>query len=94
MSSNHWDFETRVPRKSPCNSSFGFVALHGELYVMMNLNAMDVVEPRRNRRVRRGGTLYFQIYHPKKRVWRSLATKLPFDYSIDINNVVLSSISL
>ncbi|KAI9071948.1 hypothetical protein K1719_046093 [Acacia pycnantha] len=94
MSLNRWLFESRVPRKAPCNSSFGFVVLYGELYVMTNLNAVDVVEPRRNRRHKRGGTLYFQIYHPKKKIWRSLATKSPFDYPVDVNTVVLSSISL
>lgn len=92
--SSYWLFESRVPRKAPCNSSLGFVVLDGELYVMTNLNAVDVAGPRRNRRHKRGGTLYFQIYHPKKKMWRSLVTKSPFDYPVDINAAVLSSVTL
>ncbi|KAI4301138.1 hypothetical protein L6164_034449 [Bauhinia variegata] len=93
VSSNRWIFESRVPRKAPHNSSFGFVALDRELYVMTHLN-VDLTETRRNRHHKKAGTLYIQIYHPKKKTWRSLSSKSPFNYPLDINTVVLSSISL
>ncbi|KAF7804664.1 F-box/kelch-repeat protein OR23 [Senna tora] len=95
MSSNHWVFESRVPRRAPCDSSFGFVVLEGELYVMAHLYFEDLTEtPKSRQQHRRGGTLYIQIYHPKKKMWRSLVTKSPFDYAVDMNTVVLSSICL
>ncbi|XP_061354013.1 F-box/kelch-repeat protein OR23 [Gastrolobium bilobum] len=94
MSSNRWLYESRVPRKAPYNSSFGFVVLDGELYVVTHLCVVDSTETRRSRHQKRPGTLCIQIYNPKKKTWRSLATKSPFNYPIDINSAVLSSICL
>nr|KYP70706.1 F-box/kelch-repeat protein OR23 [Cajanus cajan] len=94
MSSNRWLYESRVPRKAPYNPSFGFVVLGGELYVMTHSCVVDFTEMRRARHHKRAGTLFIQIYDPKKKTWRSLVTKSPFNYPIDINSAVLSSISL
>ncbi|KAK7336838.1 hypothetical protein VNO77_17388 [Canavalia gladiata] len=94
MSSNHWLYESRVPRKAPYNSSFGFVVVDGELYVVTHSCVVDFTETRRSRHHKRAGTLYIQIYNPKKKTWRSLITKSPFNYPIDINSAVLSSICL
>ncbi|KAI9119121.1 hypothetical protein K1719_009796 [Acacia pycnantha] len=95
MSLNRWLYESHVPRKAPHNSSFGFVALDGELYVLTHSSVVDMTEARRRTRLhKRKGTLFIQIYNPKKKMWRSLVTKLPFNYPIDINNTVLSSICL
>ncbi|KAI4349419.1 hypothetical protein L6164_010010 [Bauhinia variegata] len=94
MSSNRWKFESRVPRKAPYNSSFGFVALDRELYVITHLSVADSTETRRSRHHKRAGTLYVQIYHPEKKIWRSLVTKSPFSYPIDINTAVFTSICL
>ncbi|RDX90818.1 F-box/kelch-repeat protein OR23, partial [Mucuna pruriens] len=94
MSSNRWLYESRVPRKAPYNSSFGFVVLDGELYVVTHLCVVDFTETRRSRHHKRAGTLFIQIYDPKKKTWRSLVAKSPFNYPIDINSAVLSSICL
>ncbi|KAK4256999.1 hypothetical protein QN277_006649 [Acacia crassicarpa] len=95
MSLNRWLYESRVPRKAPHNSSLGFVALDGELYVMTHSSVVDMTETRRRtRQHKRKGTLFIQIYNLKKKTWRSLVTKLPFSYPIDINNAILSSICL
>ncbi|TKY62382.1 F-box/kelch-repeat protein OR23 [Spatholobus suberectus] len=94
MSSNRWLYESRVPRKAPYNSSFGFVVLDGELYVVTHLCVVYFTETRRSRHQKRPGTLFIQIYDPKKKTWRSLVAKSPFNYPIDINSAVLSSICL
>ena len=94
MSSNRWLLESRVPRKAPYNSSFGIVVVNGKLYVLTHLCVDDLTETRRSRHHKRAGTLYIQIYDPKKKAWRSLVTKSPFNYSIDINSALLSSICL
>ncbi|KAL1312103.1 hypothetical protein HN51_038726 [Arachis hypogaea] len=94
MSTNRWLCESRVPRKAPYNSSFGVVVVNGELYVLTHLCIVDMTETRRSRQHRRAGTLYIQIYNPKKKTWRSLVTKSPFSYPIDINTTILSSICL
>ncbi|XP_054791010.1 LOW QUALITY PROTEIN: F-box/kelch-repeat protein OR23-like [Prosopis cineraria] len=94
MSSNRWLCESRVPRKPLHNSSFGFVVLDGELYVMTHSSVVDMTERRRTRHHKKAGSLFIQIYNPKKRTWRSLVTNLPFSCPIDINTTVLSSICL
>ncbi|CAJ1902047.1 unnamed protein product [Sphenostylis stenocarpa] len=94
MSSNRWLYESRVPRKAPYNSSFGFVVLDGELYVVTHLCVVDFTETRRSRQQKRAGTMFIQIYDPKNKTWRSLVAKSPFNYPIDINSAVLSSICL
>ncbi|BAT85513.1 hypothetical protein VIGAN_04307100 [Vigna angularis var. angularis] len=94
MCCNRWVYECRVPRKAPYNSSFGFVVLAGELYVVTHLCVVDFSETRRSRQQKRAGTMFIQIYHPKNKTWRSLVSKSPFNYPIDINSAVFSSISL
>ncbi|KAJ7972687.1 F-box/kelch-repeat protein [Quillaja saponaria] len=94
MASNRWLEESRVPRQAPYNSSFGFNVLDGELYIMTHLNVVDVMETRRPRQHKRTGTLYIQIYHPKKKAWRSLITKSPFHHPMDFNNTVMCTIRL
>lgn len=94
MASNRWWEESHVPKKAPHNSAFGFVVLDGELHVMTLLNASDPTESRRKRNQKRAGTLYIQIYHPKKKTWRSLITKSPFPYPLDFKTAVVCSIQL
>ncbi|KAK7378442.1 hypothetical protein VNO80_03884 [Phaseolus coccineus] len=94
MSSNRWLYESRVPKKAPYNSSFGFVVLAGELYVVTHFCVAIFSETRRSRLQKRVGTLFIQIYDPKNKKWRSLLSKSPFDYPIDISSAVLSSICL
>ncbi|KAB2636687.1 F-box/kelch-repeat protein OR23 [Pyrus ussuriensis x Pyrus communis] len=94
MASNRWCKESRLPRQVPCNSEFGFVVLDGELHVITLLKAVEPAEIRRSRLRQRAGTLYIQIYHPKKKAWRSLITKSPFHYGLDFNTAVMSTIRL
>ncbi|XP_075642436.1 F-box/kelch-repeat protein OR23 isoform X1 [Castanea sativa] len=94
MASNRWQEESHVPKKNPHNSAFGFVELDGELHVLTLLNAFDPQETRRKRHHKRAGTLYIQIYHPKKKTWRTLITKSPFPHRLDFNTAVMCSIRL
>ncbi|CAL0310319.1 unnamed protein product [Lupinus luteus] len=93
MPSNRWVYESRVPRKAPDSSPFGFVVVDRELYVLAH-HCVDLTEPRRSKHQKKAGTMYIQIYNPKKKTWRSLVTKSPFDYPIDLSSAVLSSICL
>ncbi|XP_019424771.1 PREDICTED: F-box/kelch-repeat protein OR23 [Lupinus angustifolius] len=93
MPSNRWVYESRVPRKAPDSSPFGFVVVDRELYVLAH-HCVDLTETRRSKQHKRAGTMYIQIYNPKKKTWRSLVTKSPFNYPIDISSAVLSSICL
>ncbi|KAL5538692.1 hypothetical protein UlMin_045980 [Ulmus minor] len=94
MASNRWWEETHVPKKPPGNSSFGFVELNGELHVITTLKSADSTECRRSRQHKRTGTLYLQIYHPKRKSWRSLVTKSPFHGILDFNTAVMCTIRL
>ncbi|XP_031252954.1 F-box/kelch-repeat protein OR23-like [Pistacia vera] len=90
---NRWHKETSVPRKVPCKKSFGFVALNGELHVMSPVNGIDSMETRRPRQHKRG-TLFIQVYHPRKKTWRSIYTKPPFPQPLDFSTAVMCSIKL
>ncbi|KAF3436185.1 hypothetical protein FNV43_RR23277 [Rhamnella rubrinervis] len=95
MGSNRWCEESYLPRKAKSNSLFGFVVLDGELHVISPLKAVESTETtRRLRQNKRARTLYIQIYHPKRKTWRSLITKAPFQYSLDFNTAVMCTISL
>nr|XP_034931820.1 F-box/kelch-repeat protein OR23-like isoform X2 [Populus alba] len=94
MASNSWQKESSVPRKAPYNSSFGFVVLDGELHVMTPVQGGDLMETRRSRQQKRGGTLLAQIYHPKMKTWRSLVTKPPFYYPLDFKTAIMCTIQL
>ncbi|KAG6774570.1 hypothetical protein POTOM_021928 [Populus tomentosa] len=94
MASNSWQKESSVPRKAPYNSPFGFVVLDGELHVMTPVQGGDLMETRRSRQQKRGGTLLVQIYHPKMKTWRSLITKPPFYYPLDFKTAIMRTIQL
>ncbi|KAJ9172057.1 hypothetical protein P3X46_015344 [Hevea brasiliensis] len=94
MVSNSWQNESAVPRKAPCNSSCGFVVMDGELHVMTLLKGGDSTESRRSRQQKRAGSIFIQIYHPRKKTWRSLITKPPFHCPLDFNTAVLCTIQL
>ncbi|KAF5738907.1 hypothetical protein HS088_TW12G00103 [Tripterygium wilfordii] len=84
MASNHWQKESSVPRKASRNSSFGFVVLGGELYVMSQ----------RWRPHTKTGTLFVQIYHPRKNTWRSLLARPPFHCPLDFKTAILCTVRL
>ena len=96
IASNRWWEETRVPREAPLNSSFGFVASDGELHIVTNLKkAIELpTDILRSRQLKKTGKLYIQIYNPKRKTWRSLVTKSPFNNSLDFNTAVLCNIRL
>ena len=74
--------------------SFGFVVLDGELYVITHMTGIDLTETRRSRQHKRAATMFMQIYHPKKKTWRTLVTRSPFHYPIDFKTAVTSTICL
>ena len=94
MASNRWEKESSVPRKAPYKSSFGFVVLNGELHVMTTVNGIDSTETRRSRQHKRAGTLFIQIYHPRKKTWRCLVTRPPFQQRLDFSTTVMCTILL
>ncbi|KAK6120043.1 hypothetical protein DH2020_046173 [Rehmannia glutinosa] len=94
MSSNRWEKETCVPRKASDDASVGFVALDGELHLLNLLNVNDSTDGRRSRPHKRSTTLLIQIYHPRKRTWRSLIAKPPFHQPLDFRTAVLCTIRL
>ncbi|XP_022898257.1 F-box/kelch-repeat protein OR23 [Olea europaea var. sylvestris] len=94
MTSNRWIKETSVPKKASDDSSVGFVSLDGELHLLTLVNGNDSPESRRSRQHKRLATLLIQIYHPRKRTWRSLVTKPPFHHPIDFKTAVMCTIRL
>ncbi|XVF71956.1 hypothetical protein PTKIN_Ptkin12aG0081800 [Pterospermum kingtungense] len=94
MTSNRWQKESSVPRKAPYDSAFGFVVLNGELHVMSIVHGIDSTETRRSRQQKRVGTLFIQCYHPRKKTWRCLVTRLPFQQPLDFNTTVMCTIRL
>lgn len=96
MASNRWWKETSVPRKASDTSSVGFVALDCELHVMTLVNAVDLTENNRRPRqpAKKGASLFIQVYHPRKKTWRSLITKPPLHYHLDLRTAVMCTIRL
>ncbi|GKU86303.1 hypothetical protein SLEP1_g843 [Rubroshorea leprosula] len=94
MDTNRWLKESRVPRANVYGGSFGFVVLNEELHVMTPVNGVDSTETRWSRQQKRVGTLFSQIYHPRKKTWRFLVTKPPFNEPLDFNTAVMCPIRL
>ncbi|KAH9602780.1 hypothetical protein KSS87_023067, partial [Heliosperma pusillum] len=94
MALNCWFKETTVPRKNPDESSFGFVAIQGELHVISLLQGVELSDIRRSRQRKRGTALSMQIYNPKKKSWRSLVTRTPFQCPVDFKTAVMCTIRL
>ncbi|XP_050236578.1 F-box/kelch-repeat protein OR23 [Mercurialis annua] len=94
MAFNSWKKESSVPRKASCNSSCGFIALDRELHVMTLLRGCESTDTRRSRQQKRARTLFIQIYHTRKKTWRSLITKAPFLCSLDFSTAVMCTIRL
>ncbi|XAR58621.1 hypothetical protein NMG60_11014094 [Bertholletia excelsa] len=95
MDSNCWWKETSVPRKAHDDSSVGFVALEGELHVMTIVNSIDLMETRRSRLPhKKTASLLMQVYHPRKKTWRSSISKPPLPHSLDFKTAVMCTIRL
>ncbi|CAI9107679.1 OLC1v1007093C1 [Oldenlandia corymbosa var. corymbosa] len=94
MAYNRWSKVTSVPRKFSDDTSVGFVALDGELHVLSLLNGVRVANCSRSRQQKKSATILVQIYHPRKKRWRSIITKPPFGHPINFRTAVLSTIQL
>ncbi|KAJ0453878.1 putative F-box domain, kelch-type beta propeller, F-box-like domain superfamily [Helianthus annuus] len=94
MNSNRWWKETTLPKRAIDESAVGFVALNGELHVMATHNGAGSVENRRLRRHKRLTSLFIQVYHPGKRIWRTLTTQPPFQQPLDFKTAVMCTIRL
>ncbi|XP_071721693.1 F-box/kelch-repeat protein OR23-like [Rutidosis leptorrhynchoides] len=94
MASNSWKRETSIPNKLTDESSAGFVALNGELYVMGSISGNESTDPRKLRQQKRSASLLLQIYHPQKMIWRTLSTKQPFQQPLDFKSAVMCTIRL
>ncbi|KVI12384.1 F-box/kelch-repeat protein OR23-like [Cynara cardunculus var. scolymus] len=95
MASNCWKYETSIPKKLTDESSTGFIALDGELHVMGSINGGDTTDNNwKSRQQKRSASLFFQIYHPQKKVWRTLVNKPPFPQSLDFKTAVLCTIRI
>lgn len=94
MDCNRWKKETSIPKKLSDESSVGFVALNGELHVMGSVIVSDSTENRKSRQNKRSASLFLQIYHPQKMIWRTLITKPPFQQTLDFKTAVMCTIRL
>ncbi|KAK9684901.1 hypothetical protein RND81_10G241100 [Saponaria officinalis] len=93
MALNSWSKETTIPRKNQDGSSYGFVAIQGELHVI-SLLGVELSEIWRSRHRKRGTFLSMQIYNPKTKSWRSLVTRSPFQCPLDFKTAVMCTICL
>ncbi|KAI3960160.1 hypothetical protein MKW98_016884 [Papaver atlanticum] len=80
-SSNRWVKESSVPRKSRINPSLRFAASDGELHVMSSLKPLTVQH-----------FLFKLTYSSKRRAWRSLTTKTPFQSTLDFKTAVMCTV--
>ncbi|XP_010520417.1 PREDICTED: F-box/kelch-repeat protein OR23-like [Tarenaya hassleriana] len=88
MDSNRWRKESTLPRKAPYDRSFGFIALNGELHVMSLLDGF------KTRPQEKGKSMMSQIYHPRKKIWRSLVSRPPFIGKLDFRTSAMCSVRL
>ncbi|GAB2298325.1 hypothetical protein Dimus_032393 [Dionaea muscipula] len=77
---NRWLKECSVPRKVPPGFSFDFIALNQELHVMTFVQRIE------------NPVLHIQIYHPKKKIWRSVVTHPPFRFRRDFQSVGMCTV--
>lgn len=95
MTSNRWWKETSVPKKIWDDRSVGFVALNGELHVMMFLKGGDSTsDPRKSRQHRKGGSVLMQVYHPRKKTWRTVAVNSPLPHGFDFKTAVICTVQV
>ncbi|XP_010422505.1 PREDICTED: F-box/kelch-repeat protein OR23-like isoform X1 [Camelina sativa] len=95
IGSNRWRRESSVPKKALYDEPVGFVALNGELHVMILLDGYNLMDTRGGtRQHRNAGSLMIHIYDPKKKTWRSVVTKPPFNHQLDLRTTVMCTIRL
>ncbi|XP_010554449.1 PREDICTED: F-box/kelch-repeat protein OR23-like [Tarenaya hassleriana] len=94
MAPNLWQKESTLPRRVPCEKSSGFVALNGELHVMTLLEGFSSSDTSSQTRKQRKGnkSMMIQIYHPMKRTWRSIVSRVPFIKELDFRTSVMCTI--
>lgn len=91
IENKHWFKESTRPNKTPPDSSSGFVALGGELYVMFALPHSRGSGECRKAKLKVG--LFIQIECPKSRKWRLMMTKTPF-WSLNFKTAVMCTIKV
>ncbi|XP_011622772.1 F-box/kelch-repeat protein OR23 isoform X2 [Amborella trichopoda] len=84
--SNKWLKESTLPKKVPSNLSCGFAALNGQLHVMMPSTSHHQKSYTMK--------LIIQVYNPRKRSWRFLHTKPPFQNPLDFKCAAMCTIHL
>ncbi|KAL1209329.1 F-box/kelch-repeat protein OR23 [Cardamine amara subsp. amara] len=91
---NRWKKESSVPKKASYDKPVGFVALNGELHVMILLDGYNLMDTRHTRQRSNAGSLMIHMYDPKKKTWRSIVTKPPFNQQLDFRTTVMCTIRL
>ncbi|CAE6139130.1 unnamed protein product [Arabidopsis arenosa] len=91
---NRWRKESSVPKKAHYDKPVGFVALNGELHVMILLDGYNLMDTRHTRQQRKAGSLMIHMYDPKKKTWRSVVSKPPFNHQLDFRTTVMCTIRL
>ncbi|KAG2330752.1 hypothetical protein Bca52824_001932 [Brassica carinata] len=94
MGSNRWVKESSVPKKDPFDKPVGFVEVNGELHVMILLDGYNLMDTRHTRQRSNAGSLMIHVYDPKKRTWRSVVAKPPFNHQLDFRTTVMCTIRL
>ncbi|CAN8247956.1 unnamed protein product [Cochlearia groenlandica] len=92
--SNRWQKESCLPKKAPYDKPVGFVAMNGELHVMILLDGYNLMDTRHTRQHRNAGSLVIHMYDPKKKTWRSVVSKPPFNHQLDFRTTVMCTIRL
>ncbi|RID43331.1 hypothetical protein BRARA_I00198 [Brassica rapa] len=91
MGSNRWVKESSVPKKAHFDKPVGFVAVNGELHVMILLDGYNLMDTRQRSNA---GCFMIHVYDPKKRSWRSVVAKPPFNHQLDFRTTVMCTIRL
>ncbi|KFK30900.1 hypothetical protein AALP_AA6G040700 [Arabis alpina] len=94
MGLNRWVKETSVPKKASYDKPVGFFAMNGELHVMILLDGYNLMDTRHTRQQSNAGSLMIHVYDPKKKGWRSVVAKPPFNHQLDFRTTVMCTIRL
>uniref|UniRef100_A0A1J3D394 F-box/kelch-repeat protein OR23 n=1 Tax=Noccaea caerulescens TaxID=107243 RepID=A0A1J3D394_NOCCA len=92
MSVNRWKKESSVPKKASYDKPVGFVAVNGELHVMILLDGYNLMDTTRQQS--NAGSLMIHMYDPKKKTWRSAVAKPPFNHQLDFRTTVMCTVRL
>ncbi|ESQ37984.1 hypothetical protein EUTSA_v10028657mg [Eutrema salsugineum] len=94
VSLNRWVKESSLPKKARYDKPVGFVAMNGELHVMILLDGYNLMDTRHTRQHSNAGSLMIHVYDPRKKTWRSIVSKPPFNHQLDFRTTVMCTIRL